>query len=126
MNEMAAACAAFFKERPAYHRLLELLLRKYRSFGRSAGTICLPDATLEECDAARALFGRTFSAPLRIKSADFEAALQDTRFQGVTLKEVLECYFGTTIQTRNEIRDQTDARILRMVVETNAAVQSEL
>lgn len=126
MNEMATACAAFFQERPAYHRLLELLLRKYRSFGRSAGTICLPDATPEECDAARALFGRTFSAPLRIKTADFEAALQDTRFQGVTLKEVLECYFGTTIQTRNEIRDQTDACILRMVVETSAAVQSKL
>lgn len=126
MNEMAAACAAFFQERPAYHRILELLLQKYRSFGRPKGTICLPDATPEECDAARALFGRTFSVPLRIKAVDFEAALQDTRFQGVTLKEVLECYFGTAIQTRNEIRDQTDARILRMVVETNAAVQSEL
>lgn len=126
MNETAAACAAFFQERPAYHRILELLLRKYRSFGRPKGTICLPDATPEECDAARALFGRTFSVPLRIKAADFEAALQDTRFQGVTLKEVLECYFCTTIQTRNEIRDQTDARILRMVDEINAAVQSEL
>lgn len=126
MNEMAAACAAFFQERPAYHRILELLLRKYRSFGRSAGTICLPDATPEECDAARALFGRTFSVPLRIKAVDFEAALQDTRFQGVTLREVLECYFDTTIQTRNEIRGQTDARILRMVDETSAAVQSEL
>lgn len=126
MNEMAAACAAFFKERPAYHRILELLLRKYRSFGRSAGTICLPDATPEECDAARALFGRTFSAPLRIKTADFEAALQDTPYHGAVLKEVLECYFCTTIQTKNEIRDQTDARILRMVDQTNAAVQSEL
>lgn len=126
MNEMAAACAAFFQERPAYHRILELLLRKYRSFGRSAGTICLPDATPEECDAARALFGRTFSAPLRIKTADFEAALQDTPYHGVVLKEVLECYFGTTIQTKNEIRDQTDARILRMADETNAAVQSEI
>lgn len=126
MNEMAAACAAFFQERPAYHRLLELLLRKYRSFGRSAGTIFLPDATPEECDAVRALFGRTFSVPLRIKAVDFEAALQDTRFQGVTLREVLECYFDTTIQTRNEIRGQTDARILRIVDETSAAVQSEL
>lgn len=126
MNEMAAACAAFFKARPAYHRILELLLQKYRSFGRPAGTICLPDATPEEYNAARALFGRTFSAPLRIKTADFEAALQDTRYHGVVLKEVLECYFGTAIQTRHELLDQIDAQILRMVEQTKAAVQSEL
>ena len=101
MNELTADCAAFFKARPAYHRILELLLQKYRSFGRPAGTICLSDATSEECDAARALFGRTFSPPLRIKTADFEAALQDTPFHGVILKEVLECYFDTVIQTKH-------------------------
>ena len=126
MNEIAAACAAFFQARPAYHRILELLLRKYRSFGRPAGTICLPDATPEECNAARDLFGRSFSAPLRIKTADFEAALQDTPYHGVALKEMLECYFGTSIQTKHEIRDQTDARIRRMADEIAAAVQSQL
>ena len=78
MNETAAACAAFFQEHPSYHRILELFLQKYRSFGRPAGIICLSDATPEECGAARDLFGRDFSAPLRIKTADFEAALQDT------------------------------------------------
>lgn len=126
MNEMAAACAAFFKTRPAYHRILELLLRKYRSFGRPAGTICLSDATLEECNAARALFGRSFSTPLRIKTADFEAALQDTPYHGVVLKEVLECYFGTTIQTKHELLDQIDDRILWMAKQTKDAVQSEI
>lgn len=126
MNELTEACAAFFKAHPAYHRILELLLRKYRSFGRPAGTICLSDATLEECNAARALFGRTFSTPLRIKTADFEAALQDTPYHGVVLKEVLECYFGTTIQTKHELLDQIDARILRMVEQTKDAVQSEI
>ena len=60
MNTPTEDCAAFFKGRPAYHRILELLLRKYRSFGRPAGTICLADATLEECNAARDLFGHTF------------------------------------------------------------------
>ncbi len=126
MDRMTADCAAFFHERPAYHRVLELLLRKYRSYGRPAGMICLPDATREECDAIRGLFGRPFFAPLRIKTADFEAALQGTPYRGVVLKDVLECYFGTTIQTKREARDQTDARILRMVDEAAAAVQSRL
>ena len=61
MNQVTADCASFFHERPAYRRILELLLRKYRSYGRPAGTICLPDATPEECDAVRGLFGRSFS-----------------------------------------------------------------
>ena len=90
MNELTETCAAYFKDHPAYHRMLEQLLRKYQGFRRPAWTICLVDATSSVYDAARALFGRSFSAPLRIRTADFEAALQNTRFRGVVLKEVLE------------------------------------
>lgn len=126
MDELTAACAAFFKERPAYRRILELLLGKYRSFGRPAGTICLSDATAEECSAARALFGRAFSPPLRIKTAEFEAALQATPFRGVVLKEVLECYFDTTIQTRHQLLDQLDARILELAGQAKDGVQSQV
>ena len=126
MNSLTEDCVDFFKARPAYHRILESFLQKYRSFGRPAGTICLFDATLEECNAARDLFGRTFSKPLRIKTADFEAALQDTRFHGVVLKEVLECYFGTTIQTKHQHSEQLDARIRRMTEQAKYSVQSEL
>ena len=126
MNQVTADCASFFHERPAYRRILELLLRKYRSYGRPAGTICLPDATPEECDAVRGLFGRSFSPPLLIKTADFEAALQGTPYRGAVLKDVLECYFDTTIQTKREVRDQIDACILRVTDEATAAVQSRL
>lgn len=126
MNETAAACAAFFRERPAYHRILELLLRKYRSFGRPAGTICLPDAAPEECDAARSLFGRPFSSPLRIRTAEFEAALQSTPFQGVTLKEVLECYFHTEIRTKKELQSRLDTCMEQLLVQVGEAVESEI
>ena len=126
MNQVTADCASFFHERPAYRRILELLLRKYRSYGRPAGTICLPDATPEECDAVRGLFGRSFSPPLLIKTADFEVALQGTPYRGAVLKDVLECYFDTTIQTKREVRDQIDACILRVTDEATAAVQSRL
>lgn len=125
MNELTEACVTFFKARPAYHRILELLFRKYKSLGRAGGTICLSDATPEEYDAARALFGRTFSKPLRIKTADFEAALQDTPYHGVVLKEVLEGYFGATIQTKHELLEERDARMLQMLEQAKDAVQSE-
>lgn len=124
MNERTQACADYFRTHPAYHRILEQLFKKYTGFGRPAGTIRLPDATPEECDAARALFGRPFSPPLRIKTVDFEAALQETPYRGVVLKELLECYFDTVIQTRNELSSQMDARMRKMVEQARGAVQS--
>ena len=88
MNEQARACAAYFQSRPAYRRILSELLKKYRSYGRPAGTIRLDDASREECDVARSIFGRPFSPPLHFQSAQFEAALQELRFGKVSLKEM--------------------------------------
>ena len=65
MSEQARACAAYFRSRPGYRRIMTELLKKYRSFGRPAGIVRLADATQEECDAARGIFGRPFSPPLK-------------------------------------------------------------
>lgn len=120
MNEQARACAAYFHSRPGYRRILSQLLKKYQSYGRPAGTIRLDDATREECDAARNIFGRPFSPPLRFQAAQFEAALQELRFGKVSLKEVLEAYFDTEIRTKNELREVENSRfssILAQILE---------
>lgn len=122
----AQACAAYFRDHPAYHRILEQLLQKYRSYGRAAGTVSLPDAAPEECAAARALFGRPFSAPLHIQTAEFEAALQDTPYQGVGLKELLEAYFGVVIQTKRQARGQLAATLSQTVRQVKEQVQSQV
>ena len=115
MNEQARACAAYFQSRPGYRRILSELLKKYRSYGRPAGTVRLDDATQEECDAARNIFGRPFSPPLRFQTAQFEAALQELRFGKVSLKEVLECYFDTEIRTNSELRETENSRFSAMI-----------
>ncbi|WP_300692834.1 TIGR02679 family protein [uncultured Oscillibacter sp.] len=122
MSEQARACAAYFRSRPGYRRILEQLLKKYRSFGRAAGTVRLDDATQEECDAARGIFGRPFSPPLRFQTVRFEAALQECCFQGVSLrgvllKEVLELYFDTEVKTKHELRQTLDSRFSAMLAQ---------
>lgn len=117
MNEQGRACAAYFRSRPGYRRILSELLKKYRSYGRPAGTVRLDDATQEECDAARSIFGRPFSPPLRFQAAQFEAALQELRFGKVSLKEVLECYFDTEIRTKNELREAEGSRFFAMLAQ---------
>ena len=117
MNDQARACAAYFQSRPGYRRILSELLKKYRSYGRPAGTIRLDDATQEECDAARSIFGRPFSPPLRFHAAQFEAALQELRFGKVSLKEVLESYFNTEIRTNSELREAENSRFTTMMTQ---------
>lgn len=117
MNEQAMACAAYFQSRPGYRRILSELLKKYRSYGRPAGTIRLDDATQEECDAARSIFGRPFSPPLRFRAVQFEAALQELRFGKVSLKKVLESYFDTEIRTNSEVREAENSRFSTMIAQ---------
>ena len=124
MREQSQACAAYFKRNPGFHRILTELLKKYRRYGRPAGTVCLSDASGEECAAARSVFGRPFSPPLRFRSAEFEAALQQTRFQGASLKEVLELYFDATIQTGREVRENRDSRFSAMLSRIREVIQS--
>lgn len=121
MSEQVRACVDYFRSNPGYHRILAALRQKYQRYGRAAGTICLPDASEEECGAARSFFGRSFSPPLRFQAVQFEEELQTGAFRGVTLKEVLEAYFGTELHTRKETKETLDgalSAILRQAMET--------
>lgn len=117
MSEQARACAAYLKDHPGYRRIMQELLKKYRSYGRPAGIVRLDDATQEECAAVRGIFGRSFSPPLRFQTAQFETALQGLRFGKVSLKDVLESYFDMEIRTKNELREVENSRFSAMLAE---------
>ena len=124
--EQRDACAQYFRERPGYGRILEAMLEKYRGLGRVGGDICLQDAGAAECEAARALFGRSFTPPLRLSLQAFEAALQDTKYCGVTLPELLEAYFGAPIQTKKAQSAQRDAAYHAALAEGKEAAECEV
>ena len=125
MREQVKACVEYFRAHPGYRRLLAELRQKYQRYGRPAGTICLPDATEEEREAARLLFGRAFAQPLRFASSQFEAALQQTRFQDVCLRELLEAYFGGEITTKREAREALDQRLSALLGQAADAARGE-
>ena len=119
MKEQVRECTEYFRARPGYHRILIALRQMYERFGRAAGTVQLPDASDAECEAARLLFGRPFSSPIRFQASQLESALQQTRFQGVCLKEVLEDYFGVQIKTNREVQE-TQERCLASILDQAA------
>lgn len=86
MSKQVQECVEYFRSYPGYHRILTALRQKYQSFGRPAGAVCLLVASEKECEAARLIFDRSFSSPLRFQAVRFEAALRQTRFQDIGLK----------------------------------------
>ena len=120
MREQVQKCAEFFRARPGYHRIMTALLQKYRRSGRPAGNVCLPDASEEELEAARSFFGRSFSPPLRFQTVQFEAELQKGPFRGISLKDVLEAYFGVEIKTKKECRMALESRVSEVIRQAEA------
>ena len=117
-REIVQQCAAYFRENPAFARIMKELRRKYERYGGPNGTVVIRDASAAEYEAARGIFGTPFSAPLKFRAVQFENALQKTKFQGVSLKEVLESYFGTEIKTKRERDEEAQTRYFRMLCET--------
>lgn len=118
--ELKDACAQYFRQRPGWRRILAAMLEKYRGLGRVGGFIRLDDANQAEYEAVRALFGRPFPPPLKLGLLGFENALQETKYRGVTLPELLGAYFEISLQTKQEAcvrRDETYASTLAEVTD---------
>ena len=126
MMEAAGFWAAYFRERPAYSRILRELRRKYREYGYPAGTVRLEDASEDECCALRNIFGKPFSPPVRFRTEQFEAAMRQLKFPDVCLKEVLELYYDEKIVTNRERRQTRDSRFCQMLHASAEETESEI
>jgi uncharacterized protein (TIGR02679 family) len=81
--------------------------KKWERYGRVAGQIVLTDATDQERQALTGILGKSFCGEqVKFAMAEFENALQKTRFAPVTLETLLEDYFGERICTNQEKTDR--------------------
>ncbi len=97
-------CIAYFQEKAGWTRQMNVILRKYQSYGKASGIVSLPDATEEECRTAGLFLGKTLFPPLRYRLSDFEQALHASRFQGTSLPELLEGYFGHPVRVKKDAK----------------------
>lgn len=104
-------CAEYFKNHPEYHRCMETLLRKWKTYGRAAGRITLTGVTDEERRAIGGIVGKTFQDDtIQFSVSAFEHGLQKTRFAPINLEELLKEYFGENISTNREKRQNAESR----------------
>ncbi len=92
-------CADYFHQNKGFHRLLSQIREKYEALGRIGGFVRLEELNSTEIEAFSAFFRKSFtkSTEARISLADFQKILDDSRFQGVSIPELLEAYFESPV-----------------------------
>ena len=104
-------CAAYFRSRKAYERCMKELLKKWKSYGKTAGMITLNQTTEEERRAIGEIVGRAFyEETIHLSFSEFEKGLQKTRFAPVNMEKMLEAYAGKSLKTNRELQEEDQFR----------------
>lgn len=104
-------CAAYFRSRKAYERCMKELLKKWKSYGKTAGRITLKQTTEEERRAIGGIVGRAFyEETIHFSFSEFEKGLQKTRYAPVNMEKMLEAYAGKSLKTNRELQEEDQFR----------------
>lgn len=100
-------CANYLKQNPAYNRYMKELQKKWEIYGRVTGSITLKNTSVEERRVLSGIVGETFmEETVKFTFRKFEQGLQKTRFAPIDMKAVLEAYFGMSLYTNQEQKNQ--------------------
>lgn len=94
----------YFKSNKGYLRLFKGIKNNYISFGEMKGNVVIINPTLEEKRALSGLMKKDYSKnkTISININKLEKQLQETKFSGINLKDILMLYFQEDILTKQE------------------------
>ncbi len=101
---------------------MEGILQRYISVSNVGGSFKLIKPTVAEKSFLRGLFKKDFSdfKQVSISLKKFESAFMGTRFEGVTLPDILEAYTGKSLETRiehNKVEEDMEMAFIKYVME---------
>ena len=99
----------YFKSNKGFKRMMEKMKNKYLSFNRETpGNIAIENPSKEEKDAISGFMKKDYlrNKTITIRLKKFQQRLDETRFEGVLLKELIEKYFGHEIISLKEESEQ--------------------
>ncbi len=98
-------CVHYFKSRNGFERVFLEMKKKWQSYGKIAGKIRISDATEEEKKELEHFFGiKYWDKDIEFSFVKFEEALRNTRYNTVTISELLQGYFGEKIISNQDNR----------------------
>lgn len=105
----------FFKSDAVYDKLFRLFRKKYESLGRIGGTVPVTVFSDADLQTLGDFFGKPGAAVARLGTISlmkFEAQLQETRFDGIGLFDLLEAYFGEVIVSKKIQQQQREEQLV--------------
>lgn len=104
-TEALSEAIQYFKTNKGFTRMLEKMKNKYTSFDRETpGNITIENPSKEEKEAISGFMKKDYARnkTITISLKKFQERLDQTRFEGITVKELLEKYFGQEIITQKK------------------------
>src|SRR5699024_10515958 len=109
MESQLVEAIEFFKSEHVYDKLFKLFRKKYESLGRIGGTIPVKKfsaSELEEIGRFFGLPGEQLETKGTIALRAFEEQMEHTRFSTISLKQLLDAYFGEKILSKKEQKQE--------------------
>ncbi|WP_158702764.1 TIGR02679 family protein [Paenibacillus faecalis] len=101
----------YFKGKKGFDVLFLLFRKKYESLGRFGGAVdlaCFTDKEIEEVAGFMGEYPHHLVRRGKLMLSHFEQRLQQTRFAGITLHELLEAYWGKQLQSRKAAKAERE------------------
>ncbi len=96
-------CASFFRKNKVYSRMFLELKKKYEKYGRLTGKIYMEQLSQEESRALGGIFGKSLLPHnFHFTISEMQAALNETKYKGVEVKDLVETYFGEKLISNSE------------------------
>lgn len=100
-------CALYFRKNKAYTRMFTEMKKKYIKYGKLSGKIFLNNLSEAECIALGKVFGRSLlPGDFGFFVSELQAALNETRYCGVEVEELVERYFKEKIVSNSQMREE--------------------
>ena len=112
-NPLLTACVSYLREKEGFHELLSAIRDKHTSLGRMGGTVSILISSKEMRDSYESFFLKRFRVgeESRIPLFLFEKRLHESRYSELSVIEILEAYFGTSLVSRADIVQRTEETI---------------
>lgn len=119
-DEKMQACFQYFMSAPVLKKLLTGFVDKYRSFGMACGNVVLRNITSEDIEILEGLTGKNYHGKksASVSSAAVQKALEQSRFQGIILEDLLAVMCVGELKSKKEeqeIRQDNYRRFYRSI-----------
>ena len=111
-DEKVVECVKYFESNPTLCKILDGFVKKYASLGSVGGNVILGRLKKDDIETLEGLFSKNYHGmkSASISATKLQKVMDRSRFAGVTIEEVLRCYYKAPLKSnREEVAERSQA-----------------